>query len=170
MLHRLVFLLNHANTLQNVLKMIKLRFDFRLKQVRPWSHWKEKGKNYKLPLSRHFLKFKMSFLVKLSHRIFPLFNRFSIFDKNVNLSKTNPEAKRIFFLVFPSLNTSIFSTYPKIASTLRPFEGPRLKKSPFQIQKFNFLKRKPTPKTEKFSNSFHNGELKSFTQKPQGKR
>ncbi len=53
----------------------------------------------------------------------PLFNRFSIFDKNVNLSKTNPEAEN-FLLAFPSLNTSIFfTTYPKIASTLRPFEG-----------------------------------------------
>ena len=115
------FFKNLANTLQNVLNMIKLRFDFRLKKVWPKSHWKEKGKNHKLPLSRHFLKFKMSCLVKFSHKIFPLFNRFSTFDKNVNLSKANPEAEN-FFLVFPSLNTSIFTTYLKIASTLRPFE------------------------------------------------
>jgi hypothetical protein len=66
---------------------------------------------------------KIPFLVKFSHKISPLFNRFSIFDKNVNLSKANPEAEN-FFLVFPSLNTSIFTTYLKIASTLTPFEGP----------------------------------------------
>ena len=123
--------------------MIKLRFDFRFQKVWPWSHWKEKGKNHKLPLSRHFLKFKMSPLVKLSHKLSPLFNRFSTFDKNVNLSKTNPEAEK-FFLAFPSLNTSIFTTYLKIARTLRPFRKAWLKKS--------------IPKMEKFSNSFHNGE------------
>ncbi len=68
-------------------------------------------------------KFKMSsFLVRFSHKIFPLFNRFSTFGKNVNLSKANPEAEN-FFLVSPSLNTSTFTTYLKIASTLTPFKG-----------------------------------------------
>ncbi len=61
---------------------------------------KRERQNHKLPLSRHFLKPKMSFLVKLSHKIFPLFNRFSTFVKNVNLSKANPEAK-FFFLPSP---------------------------------------------------------------------
>jgi hypothetical protein len=69
----------------------------------------------------------MSPLVKFSHKFSPLFNRFSIFDKNVNLSKEiDPEAQK-FFLAFPSLNTSIFTTYSKIASTLTPFEGPDTK-------------------------------------------
>ncbi len=36
-------------------------------------------KPHKLPLFRCSLKFKMSFLVKLSHKILPLFNRFSNF-------------------------------------------------------------------------------------------
>jgi len=85
----------------------------------------------------------MSPLVKLSHKLSPLFNRFSTFDKNVNLSKTNPEAEK-FFLAFPSLNTSIFTTYLKIARTLRPFRKAWLKKS--------------IPKMKKFSNFFHNGE------------
>jgi hypothetical protein len=39
--------------------------------------------------------------VKFSHKIFPLFNRFSTFDKNVNLSKANPEAEKILFLSSP---------------------------------------------------------------------
>jgi hypothetical protein len=117
------FSLNLANTLQKkTLNMIKLRSSVQKTWLQ--SQRKEKGKNHKLPLSRHSLKFKMSSFVKFSHKIFPLFNRFSTFDKNVNLSKTNPGAKN-FFLTFPSLNTSIFflsSTDLKIASTLRPFE------------------------------------------------
>ncbi len=100
-------------------------------------------KSHKLPLSRHFLKFKMSCLVKFSHKLSPLFNRFSTFDKNVNLLKANPEAEN-FFLVFPSLNTSIFTTYLKIARTLRPFEK--------LDSKMSILK------MEKFSNFFHNGK------------
>ncbi len=87
---------------------------------------KRKAKNHKLPLSRHFLKFKMPLLVKFSHKLSPLFNRFSTFDKNVNLSKANPEAEN-FLLVFPSPNTSIFTTYLKITSTLRPFRKAWLK-------------------------------------------
>ncbi len=66
------------------------------------------------------------FLWKFSHKTFPLFNRLSTFDKNVNLSKINPETEK-FFLVLPSLNTSIFTTYLKIASTLRPFRKAWLK-------------------------------------------
>jgi hypothetical protein len=127
-LPRLVFLSRTSPThSKNVLNLIKLRFDFRLKKVWPWSHRKEKGRNHKLPLSRHFLKFKMSCLVKVfTQNLPPLFNRFSTFDKNVNLSKANPEAEK-FFLVFLSLNTSIFMTHLKIASTLRPFRKAWLK-------------------------------------------
>ncbi len=116
------------------------------------SQRKEKGKNHKLPSSRHFLKFKMSFLVKfsyknfflvkLSHKIFPLFNRFSTFDKNVNLSKANPEAKNLF-LAFPSLNTSIFfPTDLKIASTLRPFERLDSKSHPSRYRSLTILNKR----------------------------
>ena len=116
---------------------------FGFKKVWLWSHWKEKGKNHKLPLSRHFLKFKMSPLVNVSHKLSPLFNRFSTFDKNVNLSKTNPEAEK-FFLVFPSLNTSIFYDVSKNSENIKTFS--------------KGLTQKSTPKMEKFSNFFHNGE------------
>ncbi len=127
MLPRLVFLLRTSPThSKNVLNMIKLRFDFRSKKVWPRSHWKENGKNHKLPLSRHFLKFKMSLLVKLSHKIFPLFNRFSTFEKNVNLPKANPEAEN-FFLVFPSLNTSVSYDVSKNSEHIKTFREAWLK-------------------------------------------
>ncbi len=102
-------------------------------------------------------KFKMSFLVKLSHKIFPLFNRFSTLDKNVNLSKTNPEAKK-FFLVSPSLNTSIFYDVSKNSEHINTFRGARLKKSPSQIPKLNFLKKESQRPRWKSFYFFHNGE------------
>jgi hypothetical protein len=72
---------------------------------------------------------KIPFPVKFSHRKFPLFSTdIQTFDKNVNLSKQTRKQRKVFFLVFPSLNTSNFTTYPKIASTLTPFWGARLKK------------------------------------------
>jgi hypothetical protein len=83
----------------------------------------------------------MSFLVKLSHNMFPLFNQFSTFVNNVNLSKANPEAKN-FLLAFPSLNTSIFSTDLKIASTLRPFERLDAKSHPPKFRSLTFLNKK----------------------------
>jgi hypothetical protein len=100
-------------------------------------------KKHKLPSFRHFLKFKMPLLVKFSHKFSPLFNRFSTFDKNVNLSKANPEAEN-FLLAFPSLNTSTLTTYLKIASTLRPFERLDSKVNP--------------QKWKSFQTFFHNGE------------
>ena len=99
MLPRLVFLLeNLAKTLQ------KKRFEydqiknliFGLKRCGRKATEKRKARNHKLPLSRHFLKFKMSPLVKFSHKFSPLFNRFSTFDKNVYLPKANPEAENPF--------------------------------------------------------------------------
>jgi len=128
MLPRLVFLLE--NLAKNTPKQKRFEYD----QIKIWfsvtkrcgheaTEKRKAKKNHKLPSSRHFLKSKMPLLVNFSLKFSPLFNRFSTFDKNVNLSKANPEAENSF-LAFPSLNTSIFTTYPKIASTLTPFEGP----------------------------------------------
>jgi len=84
---------------------------------------------------------KIPFLVKLSHKIFPLFNRFSIFDKNVNLSKANPEAEN-FFLVFPSLKYLDFYDVSKNSEHINTFRGAPTHKSPSQIPKSNFLEQK----------------------------
>ena len=65
----------------------------------------------------------MSPLVKFSHKFSPLFNRFSTFDKNVNLSKANPEAENPFLDLPLAKYLDFFTTYLKIASTLTPFEG-----------------------------------------------
>ncbi len=110
-------------------------------------------------LARHSLKLKMSFLVKLSHKIFPLFNRFSTFDKNVNLSKANPEAEN-FFLAFPSLKYLDFYDVSKNSEHINTFEGLRLRRVTLpKSRSLTFQnKRKLTPKMEKFSNFFHNGE------------
>ena len=141
MLPRLVFLLEN---LAKILKK-KRRFEydqiknliFGLKRCGRKATEKRKARNHKLPLSRHFLKFKMSPLVN-SHTNFPLFSTdFQLSTRMLIFRKTNPETEN-FFLVSPSLNTSIFTTYLKIASTLTPFEGPD-SKSPFLIPKFNFL-------------------------------
>jgi hypothetical protein len=125
-----------------------------------------------LPSFRYSLKSKdtVSFET-FTQKVSPLFNRFSIFDKNVNLSKANPEAE-ISFLPSPSLKYLDFYDVSKNSEHINTFRGARLKKSPSQIPKFNFLEQKESQrlKMEKFSNSFHNGELKSFTQKSQGKR
>jgi hypothetical protein len=154
------FFKNLANTLQKVLNMIKLRFDFRFKRCGHEATEKRKAKNHKLPLSRHFLKFKMSLFVKFSHKLSPLFNRFSTFDKNVNLSKANPEAKFFFPSCLPLAKYLDFYDVSKNSEHIKTFREARLKKSPSQIQKFNFLKQKKKliPKMEKFSNFFHNGE------------
>jgi hypothetical protein len=140
MLPRLAFLLKPRQHTPKRLNMIKLRFS--VKKVWPRSHWKEKGKHHKLPLSRHFLKFKMSLLVKFSHKLSPLFNRFSTFNKNVNLSKANPEAKN-FLLAFPSLiYLDFFYDASKNSELIKTFREARLKSHPPKIQKFNFLTEK----------------------------
>ncbi len=140
MLHRLVFSLkNLANALQKHFEFdqIKIKiFGLKDKAMKPLK--REKGKNHKLPSFRCSLKIqRYLFFVKRSHKIFPLFNRFSIFDKNVNLSKVNPEAEN-FFLAFPSLKYLDFTTYPKIASTLTPFEGPDSKSHPSKFRSLTF--------------------------------
>ncbi len=126
MLPRPAFLLRTSPThSKNVLNMIKLRFDFRFKRR---GHEATEKRKAKRTINCHYPDISWNsrcLLLWNFHTNFsPLFNRFSTFDKNVNLSKANPEAKN-FFLTFPSLNTLIFffsSTNLKIASTLRPFE------------------------------------------------
>ncbi len=120
-----------------------------------------------LKIQRYFFFFLWNFHTKIS----PLFNRFSIFDKNVNLSKVNPEAEN-FFLVFPSLKYLDFYDVSKNSEHINTFRGARLTKSPSQIPKFNFLEQKESqyPKRRSSQNFFHNGELKSFTQKVTGKK
>ncbi len=133
MLHRLVFLFkNLANALQKHFEYDQIKtkiFGLKDEAIKPLK--REKAKTINCHHSDVLWKIqRYLFLWNFHTKISPLFNRFSIFDKNVNLSKANPEAEKNSFLVFPSLNTSIFTTYPKIASTLTPFEGPRLKSHP----------------------------------------
>ncbi len=107
-----------------------------------------------------------------SHTNFPpLFNRFSTFDKNVNLSKTNPEAEN-FFLVSPSLKYLDFYDVPKNSEHINTFRGARLKKSPFQIPKFNFLEQKESqrPKRKSFQTLSIMANWNLLPKKSQGKR
>ncbi len=88
-------------------------------------------------------KFKMSPPVKFSHKFSPLFNRFSTFDKNVNLSKkTNPEAQRHSFSPSPRWIPRFFYDISKKSEHINTFQGAPTQESPFQIQNFNFLERK----------------------------
>ena len=74
--------------------------DFRFKRWRLRSHWK-KGMNHKLPSFRCSLKIQRYLSCVIFTQRFLLFSTdFSIFDRNVNLSKINPEAEN-FFLAFP---------------------------------------------------------------------
>ena len=84
----------------------------------------------------------MSFLVKLSHKFFPLFNRFSTFHKKVNLSKANPEAENPFLDLPLAKYLDFFYDVSKNSEHINTFRGVRLKKSPFQIPKLNFLEQK----------------------------
>jgi hypothetical protein len=62
---------------------------------------KRKGKNHKLPSFRCSLKIQRYLSCVIFTQRFLLFSTdFSIFDRNVNLSKINPEAEN-FFLAFP---------------------------------------------------------------------
>jgi hypothetical protein len=146
MLHRLVFLLKTSPThSKNILNMIKLKkkklkiFGLNDEATKPLE--KEKAKTINCHHSDVLWNSKTPSLVKFSHKIFPLFNRFSTFDKNVNLSKANPEAENSF-LVFPSLNTSIFYDVSKNSEHTKTFRGARPKSHPPKIQKFNFLEQK----------------------------
>ncbi len=129
--------------------MIKLIFDFRFKRCGRKATEKRKAKTRNC----HYPDISWNsrcLLLWSSHTNFPLFSTdFQLSTRMLIFQKTNPEAEN-FFLVSPSLNTSNFSTYLKIASTLTPFEGPT-QKSPFQIQKFNFLEqKKANAQNEKF--------------------
>ena len=56
--------------------------------------------------------------------------------------KTNSEAQRIFFSCFPLAKYLDFYDVPKNSEHINTFRGARLKKSPSQIPKFNFLEQK----------------------------
>ncbi len=75
------------------------------------------------------------------------------------------------FSIFPSLNTSIFYDVSKNSEHINTFRGARLKSHPSKIPKLNFLEQEESqrPKWTSFHTFFHNGELKSFTQKSQRK-
>jgi hypothetical protein len=62
----------------------------------------------------------MSPFVKFSHNLSPLFNRFSTFDTNVNLSKANPEAK-YFLSCFPLAEYLDFYDVSKNSEHIKTF-------------------------------------------------
>jgi len=80
----------------------------------------------------------MSPLVKFSHKIFPLFNRISIFDKNVNLSKANPEAERPFLDLPLAKYLDFFYDVSKNSEHINTFRGARLKSHPSKFQSLTF--------------------------------
>jgi len=75
----------------------------------------------------------MSPLVKLSHKFSPLFNRFSTFDKNVNLSKANPEAEKPFLDLPLAKYLDFFYDVSKNSEHINTFRGAPTQKSPSQI-------------------------------------
>ncbi len=139
MLHRLAFLLEPRQHTPKHFEydQIKIKI-FGLKRQGYEASEKRKAKNYKLPLSRRSKNKRCRFLWKISHKIFPLFDRFSTFDKNVNLSKANQEAEN-FFLAFPLLNTSIFYDGSKNSEHIKTFREARLKSHPPKFRSLTFL-------------------------------
>ena len=83
----------------------------------------------------------MSPSVNFSRKILPLFNRISIFDKNVNLSKNKPGSRNILSRL-PLAKYLDFYDVSKNSEHINTFRGAPTQKSPFQIQKFNFLEQK----------------------------
>jgi hypothetical protein len=125
MLPRLAFLeepCQHTPN-KNVLNMIKLRFDFRFKRCGYKATEKRKAK--KKTINCHYPDISWNprcLLSWSSHTNFPLFSTDFQLSTRMLIFRKQTRKQNIFFLAFPSLNTSIFTTYLKIASTLRPFE------------------------------------------------
>jgi len=134
MLRRLAFLLEPCQHTpkRSEYDQIKIWFSVLKKKGCGRKATEERKAKAIIAIIQTFLENSRCLLLWNSHTNFPpLFNRFSIFDKNVNLSKTNPEAKRIFFLVFPSLNTSIFFyDVSKNSEHINTFRGAPTQKSP----------------------------------------
>jgi hypothetical protein len=87
--------------------------------------------------------------------------------------KTNPEAEKYFFSsCFPLAKyLDFFYDVPENSEHINTFRGAWLKKSPFQIQKFNFLEqKKANAQNEKVSILFHNYKRNLSPKKSQGKR
>ena len=129
-------------TPKTFLNMIKLNsWFFGLKDEATKAFGKRNGKKQTINCHHSDVLWnpKTPFLVKFSHRKFPLFSTdIQTFDKNVNLSKQTRKQRKSLLLVFPSLNTSNFTTYLKIASTLTPFWGARLKSHPSKFRSLTF--------------------------------
>jgi hypothetical protein len=142
MLPRLVFPLQNLakNTpKQNVLNMIKSKFDFRFKKgvaVKPLKRERQETINCHYPDISW--KFKISLPVKISHKFSPLFNRFSTFDKNVNLSKANPEAENPFLDLPLAKYLDFFYDVSKNSEHINTFRGARLKSHPSKFQSLTF--------------------------------
>ncbi len=64
---------------------------------------------------------KIPFLVKFSHKISLFSTDIQTFDKNVNLSKQNPEAKTISFSPSPSLKYLDFYDVSKNSEYINTF-------------------------------------------------
>jgi hypothetical protein len=97
------FFKNLANTLQNVLMWSNKDLIFGLKRCGHKATEKRKAKNHKLPLSRHFLKSKMSSLVKTFTRNFPLFSTDSQLSTRMLIFRKQTRKQRIFFSLSPCL-------------------------------------------------------------------
>jgi len=143
MLHRLAFTFRTSLThSKNVLNMIKLIFDFRFQKgvaVKPLKRERQENINCHYPDISW--KFKISLPAKFTHKLPPLFNRFSTFNKNVNLSKAKPGSIEILSC-FPLAKYLDFYDVSKNSEHINIFRRGPTQKSPFQIQKFNFLEQK----------------------------
>ncbi len=132
------------------------------KKVWPWSHRKEKGKKKpSIAIIQTFLEIQDVLSCEIFTQNFPLFSTdFQLSTRMLIFRKQNPEADN-FLLAFPSLDTSIFTTYLKIASTLRPFERLDFKVTLPQknFRSLTFLTEEVNSQNGKvFKTFFHSGE------------
>ena len=156
MLPRLAFLLkNLANTLQNVLNTIKLTPDFRFKKAWPWSHWRKKGKNHKLPSFRRSLKFKETLACETFTQRFPLFSTDSQLSTRMLIFRKQTRKQKNLFLAFPSL---------------KYLDSYDVSKNSEHIKTFRRLDSKVNSQNGKVSKTFSITVNKSFTQGDTGKR
>ncbi len=101
----------------------------------------------------------MSFLVKFSHKTFPLFNRFSTFDRNVKSLESKPGSRK-FLSCLPLAKYLDFYDVSKNSEHINTFREARLKSHPPKFRSLTFQKQKESqrPKRKSFHTFFHNGE------------
>ncbi len=141
MLPRLAFLLKPRQRTPKHFEydQIKIKI-FGFKRCGYKANKKRKAKNHKLPSSRHFLKLKMSFLVKFPHK-FPLFSTdFQLSSRMLIFRKQT--RKQRFPSCLPLAKYLDFYDVSKNSELIKTFQEARLKSHPPKFKSLTFLNRK----------------------------